>query len=152
MTEISVERSLAADPGIVYDLIADVTRMGQWSPETRSCRWVRGASSAKVGARFRGSNRNGWHRWSTTCTVTAADPGRRFAFDVDLFGVPVATWSYDITPEDGGSRVIERWADRRPGWLERISPVATGVRDRAERNRAGMAETLDRLRQAAEHV
>lgn len=150
MRELSVEERMSADPARVYELVSDVTRMGEWSPETTSCRWVGGARSAAVGARFRGSNRHGWHRWSTTCKVTAAEPGRRFAFEVGLLGTPVATWAYDIEPDGEGCRVIERWADRRPTWLEKVSPLATGVRDRAERNRVTMGETLSRIRRAAE--
>jgi hypothetical protein len=150
MNEIAVDETVAADPLSVYQLISDVTRMGEWSPETLSCRWLKGADSARVGARFKGSNRNGWRRWSTTCTVTSADPGSRFAFDVDLLGVPVATWEYDITAQVGGCRVTERWIDRRPRWLEAVSPLGTGVADRSERNRATMTETLSRLKRAAE--
>lgn len=150
MKELSVEERMSADPGSVYDLISDVTRMGEWSPETTSCRWVAGASGPAVGARFRGTNRNGWRRWSTACKVTAAEPGRRFAFEVGLLGTPVATWEYDIEPDGEGCRVVERWTDRRPAWLEKLSPLATGVGDRAERNRTTMSETLSRLRRAAE--
>ena len=150
MKQVAVEQSVAADPMVVYGLISDVTRMGEWSPETKSCRWLKGASSAEVGARFRGSNQHGWHRWSTTCTVTAAEPGKLFAFNVDLLNLPVAAWEYEITPEDGGSRVTERWTDRRATWVEKLSPLGTGVTDRAERNRSTMTETLSRLRLAAE--
>ena len=106
MKEIAVDETVAADPLTVYQLISDVSRMGEWSPETLSCRWLKGADSANVGARFKGSNRNGWHRWSTTCTVTSADPGSRFAFDVDLFGVPVASWEYDITAQGGDPALL----------------------------------------------
>ena len=150
MKELAVDEHVGADPVSVYELISDVTRMGEWSPETTSCRWLQGADSAAVGARFKGSNRQGWHRWSTTCTVTAADPGSRFAFDVGLFGIAVATWEYEIAAQDGGCRVTERWIDRRPKWLEKVSPLGTGVGDRSERNRATMTETLSRLRRAAE--
>lgn len=135
MKQLSVEQRMSADPGTVYELISDVTRMGEGSPETISCRWVSGARGAAVGAKFKGSNRHGWHRWSTTCKVTAAEPWRRFAFEVGLFGTPVATWEYDIDPESAGCRVTERRTDRRPTWLEKVSPLATGVGDRAELNR-----------------
>ncbi len=57
---------VAAPPETVYDLVADLTRMGEWSPETTEVRWLDGATQAKVGARFRGTNRNGFRRWSTS--------------------------------------------------------------------------------------
>lgn len=150
MDEVSVEEHISANPEVVYELVSDVTRMGEWSPETNSCRWVGGAGGATVGARFKGSNRHGWHRWSTTCKVTAAEPGKQFGFDVDLLGIPVARWEYDIYSEDDGCRVTERWTDRRPAWLVKVSPLATGVDDRAGHNRATMTETLSRLRRTAE--
>ena len=76
--EISAIGECARHAGTVYGLVADVTRMGEWSPETTSCRWRRQAGGAEVGARFRGANRNGWHRWVTVCRGTAAEPGSEF--------------------------------------------------------------------------
>ncbi|MEY2406750.1 MAG: Polyketide cyclase / dehydrase and lipid transport, partial [Acidimicrobiaceae bacterium] len=35
-----------ADPEVVYGLVADVTRMGEWSPETVSAAWLDGATEA----------------------------------------------------------------------------------------------------------
>jgi hypothetical protein len=72
MATVEVSRRMAADPS-VYALIADVTRMDQWSPEAAGARWTRGEPGT-VGARFRGRNRNGLLRWSTDCTVTAVEP------------------------------------------------------------------------------
>src|SRR4051794_9711649 len=97
-----VEIDIDAEPERVYNLLATVTRMGEWSPECVECRWLGGASSAEEGARFRGTSRNGWHRWSTTSTITAAAPGRSFAFDVTYLRMPVATWRYDLKPNGRG--------------------------------------------------
>jgi hypothetical protein len=46
-----------AKPAELYDLVTDVTRMGEWSPECVRCVWLDGATGPAVGARFRGSNR-----------------------------------------------------------------------------------------------
>jgi hypothetical protein len=81
MRDVQVTAKVDADAGTVYRLVSDVIRMGEWSPETRSCQWL-GTAGAQAGARFRGTNQHGFRRWSTTCTVTAADDGRRFAFSV----------------------------------------------------------------------
>ena len=43
--------------------------------------WLKG-DVAGPGAVFKGHNRNGGKSWTTTCTVTDAEPGRVFAFDV----------------------------------------------------------------------
>lgn len=145
MADAVVERHVDAVPESLYELVSDVTRMGEWSPETTSCRWVGASGGAAVGARFRGSNRNGWRRWSTTCTVVAADPGRRFAFDVVFAGVPIAHWSYEFAPEGAGCRVVESWEDRRPMPFRRIDPVVMGIADRVEHNRVNMERTLEAL-------
>ena len=141
--------TIAADPTVVYDLISDVTRMGEWSPETTSCRWVDGVGPA-VGARFRGTNRHRLTRWTTTCTVTAAEPGRRFAFDVRWGLWEISRWSYVIEPSDDGCRVTESWADKRVTALRVTSPVVMGITDRAAHNRTGMAATLAALKLTAE--
>ena len=48
-----------AAPLTVYELISDITRMGDWSPECYRCEWLNGATAAEEGARFRGHNRLG---------------------------------------------------------------------------------------------
>lgn len=48
----SVERVVAAEPERLYALIADVTRVGEWSPECHSCRWLGDVTEAEAGARF----------------------------------------------------------------------------------------------------
>jgi hypothetical protein len=115
-----------------------------------SCRWLDGADGPVVGARFRGTNRHRLLRWSTTCTVTAAEPGRRFAFDVDFGGVPISTWAYDLVPTRTGCEVTESWSDRRPHWMRVGSVPVMGIADRAGHNRRGMQATLAALRAAAE--
>lgn len=146
----SVTVEVDAPAARVYALVADLPRMGEWSPECTRCVWLRGAAGAAPGARFRGYNRRGPFRWFTTGTVAVADPGRELTFDVSL-GLPVARWSYLIEPlGDDRCRVTERWIDNR-AWLFKVGGVAlTGVRDREAHNAAGMQATLDRLKAAAE--
>jgi len=141
---------VAAPAERVWALVSDVTRMGDWSPETVSCAWVGGATAPAAGARFRGRNRNGRHRWSTACTVTAAEPGRSFAFRVKAGPLEVAEWAYVIETAGQGCRVTESWTDRRGRLLSVLGKPVSGVGDRADHNRAGMAETLARLAAAAE--
>jgi uncharacterized protein YndB with AHSA1/START domain len=148
--QVQVEEHIAASPDELYAMVSDVTNMGRWSPETRSCRWLKGATGPAVGARFRGANRSGWRRWSTTCTIVAADPGRRFSFEVGVGPVSVARWTYDFEPDGAGTKVTETWDDRRAPIFARVTRVAMGVPDRAEHNRQGMAATLRALKAAAE--
>lgn len=97
---LSVSRFVRASPEAVYDQISDVTRMGQFSPETVSAIWLNGVEVARVGARFRGPNVLGHLRWSTSPTVTVADRGREFAFTVPGRSGPRCTFC--LEPADGG--------------------------------------------------
>ncbi len=106
--------------------------------------------AARPGAVFKGRNANGGKTWTTKCTVTAAEPGRVFAFDVKHTLVPVAHWRYDIAPVDGGCRVTEQTWDRRPGWFRKPAGIATGVTDRTGANARHIELTLQRLKARAE--
>ena len=66
---------IAAPAARVYDLVADVTRIGERSPECYRVEWLDGATAAVVGARFRGYNRIGPIKWSTVCVITKSEPG-----------------------------------------------------------------------------
>jgi hypothetical protein len=65
-TNSQVRERIDAPPEAIYDLVADVTWMGEWSPECIGCEWVDGATGPAVGARFRGRHRSGLARWSTS--------------------------------------------------------------------------------------
>jgi hypothetical protein len=148
--KVSVTREVRAPADKVWEMVADVTRMGEWSPETVEGRWLDGATQPAAGARFRGSNRRGPRRWSTIAKVTVADRGEEFTFVVSSVGLPVSEWSYAFESSDAGCRVTETWTDRR-SWVVKVGGAAlTGVGDRAEHNREGMEETLRRLAAAAE--
>lgn len=148
--DVEMTQRVAAHPDTVWALVSDVTQMGRWSPETTSCRWLGGATGPAMGARFVGANRHGIRRWSTRCTVTAVDRGRRFAFDVDFAGVPISRWAYELEPTPDGCTVTESWSDRRPLWMRISSMPVMGVADRARHNRGGMEITLAALKNAAE--
>ena len=141
--------TIDADPSRVYHLITDLPTLASLAEENEAMAWQKGNEVAP-GAVFKGTNRNGSHRWSTTCTVTDAEPGRVFAFDVSYFGLPIAHWRYDIATDGGGCRVTEGTWDRRPGWFSKMAWVGTGVRDRDAANAEHIKVTLARLKEKAE--
>jgi Polyketide cyclase / dehydrase and lipid transport len=149
-THAEATEVIAADAGALYDLVADLTQMGKWSPEAQGGRWVGGASGPTVGAKFRGNNKAGWRRWSTTAQVTAAERGKRFAFHITFTGVPIADWSYDFVADGDATKVVEEWTDCRPGWMNALSGPVMGVSDRAAHNQRNMETTLATLKKAAE--
>ena len=140
---------IAADPDTVYGLITDLSTLASLAEEATDMEWLTG-DSARPGAEFKGHNRNGSHRWTTTCTVTDAQPGRRFAFDVRHTKAPIAHWRYDIEAVDGGCRVTEQTWDRRPQWFHKAAKLATGVSDRTAANTEHIRITLQRLKEKAE--
>ncbi|MGX1777168.1 SRPBCC family protein [Nocardia brasiliensis] len=147
VTGVEVRRVIAGDPRQVYELIADVTRMSEWSPESAGAEWISGEPGA-VGSTFRGHNRRAWARWSTLCTVIAADPGRRFAFAVEdggINGEPGATWAFEIFARPGGCEVVERTVDSRNRFYRSLTWVTTGFQRRSARNRQTMQQTLSAL-------
>jgi hypothetical protein len=148
--EISVERVIAATPEALWARVSDIERMGDISPEATGGSWLKGATGPAVGARFKGDNRNGKKKWSTTCTIVTADPSRAFAFDVTVGPFKVARWAYRFEPVDGGCRVVETWTDQRGGVAKKAGKPASGVADRDTHNRQTMEATLARLAEVGE--
>lgn len=146
---VTTQTSVAASPDAVYALLADLPTLAELGDEIAEMRWTKG-DAARVGAVFRGRNRNGWHRWSTTCTITDATAGHVLAWDVASLGQPIAHWRYDITPADDGCLVVESMWDRRSDLLKRTAHLLTGIRDREGANAEHMRATLDRLKARAE--
>jgi uncharacterized protein YndB with AHSA1/START domain len=136
-----------APPEMLYAMISDVTRMGEWSPETHTCVWIEGATGPAVGARFKGSNKRGILRWSTKPTVKVADPGKEFTFDVGSPGKEDTRWSYKLTPKDGGTDLTESFESLRYTlFFKIVSPPKRRKRQLHE----GVEKTLERIKQAAE--
>jgi hypothetical protein len=138
-----------ASPGAVYALITDLGAMSEIAEETAVMKWQSGTAAAP-GAVFKGTNRNGWRRWTTKCKVTDADPGACFAFNVSHTGVPISRWQYDIAAAAGGCTVTESTWDRRPGWYKRPAGLFTGIMNRAGANADHIQATLQRLKSSAE--
>jgi hypothetical protein len=66
--------SVAAGLDAVWEVVRDVTRVGEWSHECVGVTWVDGATSATPGARFRGRNKQGIFRWGRLCEIVTATP------------------------------------------------------------------------------
>lgn len=144
----TVSTVVPAHPELVFDLVTDITRMGEWSPETVKATWLDGASRAAVGARFKGTNVIGSTKWTTKPVITEADRGRAFAFEVP--GASGGKWRYEFEAVPGGTRVVESVRQDRPSPLIiRLLQRKAGVTDRSEHLRQGMETTLGRLTAAA---
>jgi hypothetical protein len=144
--------SMNASPADVWALVSDVTRIGEFSPETFEAEWLGRAlqTGPQAGAKFRGHvRRNGigpvyW----TVCKVTEWQPEEQFAFAVIIRGVPVNTWGYRITKTDTGCDVTEYFQ------LSPLPPLrlywAVMGRWRNRTNVEGMQQTLERIKSVVE--
>jgi Polyketide cyclase / dehydrase and lipid transport len=141
---------MAAPAERVWALVSDVTRIGEFSPETFEAEWLDGATGPEVGARFRGHvkrNGKGPIYWKT-CLVIAADPGRDFAFGVLTGGKPLNTWRYHLDPAADGVDVTESFELTSTPLLRLYWALLGWARGRTNVN--GMRTTLERIRAVAE--
>ena len=148
--DIEVTRDIAASPQAVYAAITDITRMGEWSPETHAAEWNDGAAGPALDATFTGHNRNGDAEWSTNATIVDLAENERFFFDCDMNGFVFSKWGYEIEPTDTGCTVTEYRSNLIPEEMREASAGISGVEDRGVHNRATMTTTLDRLAAALE--
>lgn len=141
---------IAGSPEALYDMVCDVTRMGEWSPVCTACWWDDG-DGPQVGAWFTGHNELPGRTWETRSQVTAADRGREFAFEVNGGWVQ---WGYTFAPVDGGTQVTESWEFRPAGitgFHDRYGDDAEKqIANRVEAARHGIPVTLAAIKRAAE--
>jgi hypothetical protein len=134
----------------LYDLVADVTRMGAWSPVCKACWWDEGAGPV-AGAWFTGRNVTPERTWETRSQVEVAEPGREFAW---LVGDGWVRWGYSFRPVDGGTELTETWDFLPAGQVrfeERYGPDAEAqIAQRIEAARSGIPATLAAIKQTAE--
>jgi Polyketide cyclase / dehydrase and lipid transport len=141
-------RDVAAPARTLWQLVSDLPRMGEWSPENKGGKWVKGATGPALGAVFKGNNKNGVRRWSTTVTVVESEPGKVFEFAVTSGPLAVARWRYEFEDTDTGCRVTESWVDERKPWFATIARV---MGDHSAKNAEHqMTETLDNLAREVE--
>jgi Polyketide cyclase / dehydrase and lipid transport len=152
MSSLSYSESVvvACPPEVVYDMVADVTRMGEWSPVCKAC-WWDDEDGPRPGAWFTGRNELSERTWETRSQVVAADRGREFAFVV---GGSWVRWGYTFTAVDGGTQVTESW-EFLPDGVTRFhdrfgSDAPAQIADRTLVARQGIPVTLAAIKRSAE--
>lgn len=141
---------IARAPETLYEMVSDVTRMGEWSPICKACWWDDG-EHLQVGAWFTGRNELPERTWETRSQVAVAEPGREFAF---MVGGSLVRWGYTFTPVEEGTEVTESW-DFLPGGIamfeERFGDDAPAqIANRSETAERGITTTLAAIKKAAE--
>jgi len=136
----------------LYDMVSDVTRIGEWSPVCKACWWDEGAA-ARVGDWFTGRNELPDRTWETRSEVVVADRGREFAFVV---GGSFVRWGYTFTAVRAGTRVTESW-HFLPGGIAMFkekfgADAQTQISTRTKAAHDGIPVTLAAIKRSAESV
>ena len=103
MTNPSYSASIviARPAELLYDMISDVTRMGEWSPVCKACWWDDGDGPR---VRLRGSpvaTKPPSGPGGARSEVVVAERGQELAFVV---GDSWVRWGYTFSPVEGGTR------------------------------------------------
>ena len=140
-----------APPAEVWDLVSDITKMGEYSPEVVEAEWLDGATGPAVGAKYRGHvkrNEMGPTYW-TTCKITECVPGEVFEFAVVMRDRPVNVWRYEFAAAEGGGTDVTESFDLGDNlWTKVWRPLGGFLRER--RNQRDMLRTLEKVRAVAE--
>jgi uncharacterized protein YndB with AHSA1/START domain len=150
-----VSLHMDAPPEKVWALVSDVTRIGEFSPETFEAEWTRGSTGPEVGASFKGHvKRNGVGPiyWSP-CQVTQCVPNEVFEFAVGTDDVTVNNWGYRLEPEpnddDGAGTRVTEYFRLEPALPLRLYWMVLGPL-RGRTNEKGMRTTLERMKAVVE--
>jgi hypothetical protein len=150
LTTDHVDLEIDADATVLYDMVSDLPRIGEWSPECERVVWEGEVDVPVAGTTFVGHNAVGPGRrirYSRHGRVLVAERGREFAFITDEGGRESTLWRYTFSPVGGRTRVTESYEVRWiPTWA-RILDVPT---NRHRQLVANMRTTLEQLRAAAE--
>jgi len=144
---VDVEMLVDKESGQMWDLITDVARIGEWSPECVGAAWLDG-SKPERGGRFEGHNVYGGGFTATvTCVVTEAERPAVFEWVVldpsELPDHPGSTWRYELAPGDsaGQTRILHSFV-HGPG----VTGLSEGMRSEPERAEQILQGRLDQLR------
>ncbi len=141
---------VSVPPDTLYEMVSDVTRMGEWSPVCRECWWDEGAGP-HVGAWFTGRNVTPERTWETRSQVVAAEPGRRFAWEVNNGWV---SWCFTFAPDGEGALLTESWIFLPAGiagFHQRFGADADAeIEKRRQAAEDGIPATLAAIKKAAE--
>lgn len=138
----------------IYDLLADVSAMGRWSPVCTG-----GQYDADDSTWFTGDNAIGEFTWQTRCRVVVAERGREFTFvNCGMDGeYEIVRWGFTLRAVgEGQTEVTQTW-EVLPAYVESFLAEAAATGDVAQRldgmkgmAEAGMPETLAKLKAEAE--
>lgn len=144
-----VEVEVAAPAEAVWRVLADPTRIPEWSHECCEVELL-GPGPVGVGYRFRGRNRVGHSRWSRVCTVFCCEVEATFAYSTSGGPGDTTAWHFRLEPTASGTRLTQAYQIvSMPAWLSMLVNVQLPThRDRS----AALQDDLRRLAALAERT
>jgi uncharacterized protein YndB with AHSA1/START domain len=147
--ELRAEADVAARPERVWALLTDFSRMPDWSPELVKMLPMK-PGGLRVGQWYLGINRRKAVVWPSRSVVADVQPGRSLTWDTKSSG---ARWIWELERVETGTRVVHRRPvpKKLTGMSHAFaSAFLGGTEGHADELEAGMAETVARLKAAAE--
>ncbi|WP_024795862.1 SRPBCC family protein [Tomitella biformata] len=146
-TELHATIEIAAPAAKVWDIVSDLKRMGEWSPQ---CKMMRVSGPVGHGTKTFNLNRRGLLFWPTTAKVVAFEPNKQLAFRVNE---NKTVWSYELSEADGVTTVTE--SRRSPNGTTKVSTTLVnylmgGTETFEAEMVEGMNQTLARIKREAE--
>ncbi len=144
-----IELTVDLPPAQLWDLVTDIGRQGEWSPECEYAAWLDTADPGpRVGARFQGRNRFADGRVNeVVCEVVAAQRPYSFAWVVGEDPArPSTTWRYDLRQGSTPGRTLVRHSFEHGPGDSRLRTAVERYPDRAEHIVAS------RMQQLREHM
>ena len=141
---------IAAPEARVWELVSDVRRMPEWSPQVMSTRLRKGFDRCEIGTEFTNLNQEGELEWTTHAEIIRYDAEQAIAFRVAENWV---VWSFLLEAADGGTVLTQRRetpegiSDLSLDWTDMFMGGQAAFTTRV---RAGMRQTLERIKAAAE--
>lgn len=134
-TEGDVEVVVDAPRAAVWEVVRDVTRVGEWSHECHAAVWLDGATEARPGARFRGRNRSSIFRWGRVCEIVTCEPWELTWRTVPTRLYPDTTeWSIRLHEHGAGTRIEQSFRAHGPEILVVVyGALVPAHRDRSPR-------------------
>ncbi len=145
---MEVTMRINAPPAKVWQVVSDLKRMGDWSPEC--IKMIVWGGEARAGARVTGVNRRKLLVWPTNSRVHLYDEGRAIGWTVFENR---ARWSYELTADGDGTRLTERRAmpEGRSPFADAFGNLLLGgSAEHDEELREGMRTTLERIKTVCE--
>ncbi|GAA1910911.1 SRPBCC family protein [Streptomyces sodiiphilus] len=167
--ELSAEIHVDATPEEVYDVVSDLGRSGEWSPECQGGTWVSGAPRA-VGSVFRGENLRSpevvaWAplvrgTWYTESRVVAAERGVTFRWMMLSHAQEdqESIWGFDtsLAPQGGTTLVHHFRMGKATAGIHKITADLDEpgrerfVKEWTEKLVQDLGETLTRIKEVVE--